>query len=82
MWSCRVHVGQHGMRTRSSAWWLPGIRHKDPMKLQFYIRAVYSVSIMCVSVTSTWLLILMGGPLGPPAKRGDMKDYDRKNIAP
>lgn len=36
----------------------------------------------CMCVYSTWLPILMGGPLGPPAKRGDMKDYDRNNIAP
>lgn len=42
---------------------------------------MYSGSIMhvCVCVRSTWLAILMGGPLGPPAKRGDMKDYDKKN---
>lgn len=24
-----------------------------------------------------WLAILMGGPLGPPAKRGDMKDWKK-----
>lgn len=27
LWSCRVHVLQHGMRTRTSTWWL--VAHPD-----------------------------------------------------
>lgn len=30
------------------------------------------------TVPRTWLPIRMGGPLGPPAKRGDMKDWGEK----
>lgn len=37
---------------------------------------------MYMNATSTWLPILMGGPLGPPAKRGDMKDCDKNNRVP
>lgn len=48
-----------------------------------YAFCIHSMCVCaCVRAHSTWLPILMGGPLGPPAKRGDMKDYNRNNIAP
>lgn len=33
-----------------------------------------------MNATSTWLPILIGGPLGPPAKRGDMKDCNKNRV--
>lgn len=46
------------------------------MRLQLNKHASFIIARVCVSVcvSFTWLAILMGGPLGPPAKRGDMKD--------
>lgn len=82
LWSCRVHVGYHGMRTWTSPWWLMGKQHKDWLNVQFHVNMTWCVWGVCMNATSTWLLILMGGPLGPPAKRGDMKDCDKNIVAP
>lgn len=79
LWSCRVHVGQHGMRTWTSPWWLIGKQHKDWWKGQFYMNMTWCAWGVYMDATHTWLAILMGGPLGPPANRGDMKDCDKKH---
>lgn len=59
------------MRTGTAAWWLPEEGHKDFIETVVK-RTVFNA--VCVCEFITWLPILMGGPLGPPAKRGDMKD--------
>lgn len=72
LWSSWVHVGQHRMRTWSSTWRLGGLKMT---RLALCYRHMFCImSVFCVP--STWLPILMGGPLGPPAKRGDIKDWD------
>lgn len=48
LWSCRVHVLQHGMRTRTSTWWLQGIKPKNPLKLQFYIYVPCILHLWCL----------------------------------